>query len=64
MIAQNMGTKIGLIEHIYFVIFCAGWGGGSESYDRSEEKTYFRGSIGMAVGGRRGLSRVGLGAPD
>ena len=25
MIAQNMGTKIGLIEHIYFVIFCAGW---------------------------------------
>ena len=24
MIAQNMGTKIGLIEHIYFVIFCAG----------------------------------------
>ena len=25
-IAQNMGTKIGLIKLIYFVIFCAGWG--------------------------------------
>ena len=24
-IAQNMGTKIGLIKLIYFVIFCAGW---------------------------------------
>ena len=24
-IAQNMGTKIGLIQHIYYVIFCAGW---------------------------------------
>ena len=23
-IAQNMGTKIGLIKLIYFVIFCAG----------------------------------------
>ena len=23
-IAPNMGTKIGLIEHIYYVIFCAG----------------------------------------
>ena len=23
-IAQNMGTKIGLIQHIYYVIFCAG----------------------------------------
>ena len=25
IIAQNMGTKIGLTKHIYFVIFCAGW---------------------------------------
>ena len=24
LIAPNMSTKIGLIEHIYFVIFCAG----------------------------------------
>ena len=24
IIAQNMGTQMGLIEHIYFVIFCAG----------------------------------------
>ena len=31
MIAQNMGTKIGLIEHIYFVIFCAGCEGGEGS---------------------------------
>ena len=27
-IAQNMGTKIGLIQHIYYVIFCAGCGEG------------------------------------
>ena len=25
IVAQNMGTKIGLIKLIYFVIFCAGW---------------------------------------
>ena len=25
MIAQNMGTKIGLMEHIYFVILGAGY---------------------------------------
>ena len=27
MIAQNMGTKIGLMEHIYFVILGAGCSG-------------------------------------
>ena len=32
IVAQNMGTKIGLIKLIYFVIFCAGWrGGGAEN---------------------------------
>ena len=27
IIAQNVGTKIGLIGHIYFGIFCTGCGG-------------------------------------
>ena len=31
-IAQNMGNIIGLIKHIYYVIFCAGWWRGEGVY--------------------------------
>ena len=30
IIAHNLGTKIGLISHIYFGIFCTGWEGASD----------------------------------
>ena len=49
IIAQNLGTKIRLIEHIYFVVFCTGcvrwggwvWGGGIKPYSQPDHKKIF-----------------------
>ena len=39
-IAHNMGTKIWLIEHIYFVIFCAGLTGSTLNSFRTRSHWY------------------------